>query len=524
MEQPTITHPIVQTPRTTGSDNKIILVIPAYNDGATIGSVILKAKSHVLKIIVVDDGSTDRTSEVAHFAGAEVIRFQNTIGKGAACLEGLKCAHRMGCSIAILIDGDARYRTREIPWMISHILSGDADVVIGSRYLEVNEKSSYRQLIAQKIVHVPVRVPDNRIKIMKITDPLSGFIALNRVALEDLAFSYLSHDFKQKFLTHLISRELVIYEVAVTERPNIPKKTVWDDCVKTVAALPAYNEETHIARVIEDAQQYVDLVLVVDDGSTDATAAIARHMGALVIQHPTNLGYGAALRTIFSTARDMNLEALVTLDSDGQHDAREIEKVLEPLLDGADVVIGSRFVDGNGKNVPGYRRVGMKVLDGATRVAGVTEISDSQSGFRAYGKKAIEAINLTGSGMSAGSEILIRISEHDLRFAEVPIHVRYDIRETSTRNPVKHGVSVLYRLIGLISYRRPLPAFGIPGFICVILALIAGSWAFTEYYTTSKFSYLLSMGSAMFLILGLLLISVGLILNYLVTFVKEQKT
>jgi hypothetical protein len=76
---------------------------------------------------------------------------------------------------------------------------------------------------------------------------------------------------------------------------------------------------------------------------------------------------------------------------------------------------------------------------------------------------------------------------------------------------------------GLISYRRPLPAFGIPGFICVILALIAGSWAFTEYYTTSKFSFTLSMGSALFLILGLLLMSVGLILNYLVVFVKEQR-
>jgi glycosyltransferase involved in cell wall biosynthesis len=520
MEQPTITHPTEHIPGHTTTNNNIILVIPAYNDEGKIGSVILKAKPLVSGIIVVDDGSKDRTSEVAHYAGSEVLHFQNTVGKGAACLEGLKYAYRMGCTIAILIDGDERYRTREIPWLISPILSGEADVVVGSRYLEATGQSSCRQLIAQKSLHLP----EEQALQVKITDPLSGFIALDRKALEDLSFSFTRHDCRQNFFTHLITRGLHITEVAVTERPDIPKKTDWYDCVKTVAAFPAYNEETHIARVIEDAQQYVDLVLVVDDGSTDATAAIARHMGALVIQHPANLGYGAALQTIFTAARDMNLEALVTLDSDGQHDPREIEKVLKPLLEGADVVIGSRFVDGNGKNVPGYRKVGMKVLDGATQAAGVGELTDSQSGFRAYGKKALEVINLSGNGMSAGSEILIRLSDHNLKLAEVPIHVRYDIKETSTQNPVKHGISVLYNLIGLISYRRPLPAFGIPGVSFVVLGLVAGSWAFAEYYTTSKFSFVLSVGSALFLILGLLLVSVGLILNYLVVFVKEQKT
>jgi glycosyltransferase involved in cell wall biosynthesis len=322
-------------PKTSYENTEIILVIPAYNDGPTIGSVILKAKPLVSEIIVADDGSKDRTSEVGHLAGAEVIRFQDTIGKGAACLEGLKRAYQIGCTVAILIDGDARYRTREIPWIISHTLSGDADVVIGSRYLEAKGNPSYRQLIAQKII----QVPDSRLQHVKITDPLSGFIALNREALEDLNVSFSRYDFKQKFLTHLINRGLIIYEVAVTERQNIPKKTEWDDSVKTVAALPAYNEETHIAQVISDAQAYVDAVLVVDDGSTDATAAIARQMGAIVVRHPANMGYGAVLQTIFSTARDLNLEAVVTLDSDGQHDPRDIEKVLAPLLNGADVVM-----------------------------------------------------------------------------------------------------------------------------------------------------------------------------------------
>lgn len=496
----------------------IILVIPANNDGTTLGSIVLKARPHVLKIIVVDDGSKDRTPDVAELAGAELIRFQHPAGKGAACIEGLKRAYRLGAGIAILIDGDGRYKTREIPWLISPILSGNADVVIGSRYLEANGDIPLRQLIAQKIVHAP----ENSGNPIKITDPLSGFIALNGRALEDLNFSMTSYDFKERFLEHSIKRKLVIHEVAVTERQDIPKKVGWDECIKTVVALPAFNEEKYIAKVIEGARNYVDAVLVVDDGSTDATAAIADRMGAIVISHPANKGYGAAIQTMFSTAREMNLEALVVMDSDGQHDPADIEKVLAPLLSGADVVIGSRFLDETKNNIPQYRKVGMKVLDTATAVAGVKNVTDTQSGFRAYGKKAIDAISPSGSGMSAGSEILIQISDHNLNIVEVPIKVRYDIENTSTHHPVAHGLTVLYRIINLISYRKPLTAFGIPGFILVIVGLFTSFIAFSEYYDTSKFPFALSMLSTLLLILGLLMGIAGIILNALIIIVKKD--
>jgi glycosyltransferase involved in cell wall biosynthesis len=292
-----------------------------------------------------------------------------------------------------------------------------------------------------------------------------------------------------------------------------------------IAAMPAFNEELYIARTILGAQELVDRVVVVDDGSSDETARIAERMGATVISHPENQGYGAALKTIFEVARAMDVDALVVLDSDGQHTPRDIGKVLEPVLNGrADVVIGSRFLqDITNGHIPRYRKVGMKVLDTATILASGTEVTDTQSGFRAYGRRAIDVVHLNGSGMSAGSEILIQVSDHNLKITEVPIHVRYDIEETSTEHPVAHGVKVLYDLIALIGYRRPLLAFGIPGAVFVGLSMILGFWAFSDYYTTEKFSFVFSMGSAMFLILGLLLMSVGLILNYLVVFVREQK-
>ena len=166
----------------------------------------------------------------------------------------------------------------------------------------------------------------------------------------------------------------------------------------------------------------------------------------------------------------------------------------------------------------------MKMLDRVTSAAGVKKGIDTQSGFRAYAKRAIDLINISGTGMSAGSEILIQISDNNLSIEQVPIHVRYDIGNTSSENPLSHGILVVYKIIGLISYRRPLPAFGIPGFILLLIGFGFGSWALAEYYTTNSFPFVLSMVFGVFVLMGLLLIIAALILNYLVFFVSQHKT
>lgn len=368
------------------------------------------------------------------------------------------------------------------------------------------------------MLHLPADTPADRIP----ADPLSGFMAFSRRALEHLDFPFEKTRFHQNLIKQCLIKNLTIKEVAVTGNPGTRLKTGWDYSATVIAALPAFNEETFLAKNIPLIQSYVDVVIVVDDGSTDATATISRQMGAYVVQHPENRGYGAALQTIFSTARDLNSDALVILDADGQHNPADIEKVLEPLLQGADVVNGSRFLDKKTNTIPHYRKVGMKVLDTATTTAGVKKGTDTQSGFRAYGKKAISAISISGQGMSAGSEILIQISNKKLTLVEVPINVRYDIEDTSTQNPLSHGVSVLYDIIILISCLRPLPAFGIPALILVFLGIGAGYMAFSQYYLTSRFPFGLSMMSEMFLVLGLLMGVAALILNAVIVIVKEH--
>ncbi len=117
--------------------------------------------------------------------------------------------------------------------------------------------------------------------------------------------------------------------------------------------IPAYNEEKNISEIIQKLQKITNKIIMCDDGSSDSTAKIAKEMGVLVVQHETNLGYGAAIRSIFLKAREEKSEFLITLDSDGQHRIEDIQTVLNPLKTGkADIVIGSRFLNNGGKNVP----------------------------------------------------------------------------------------------------------------------------------------------------------------------------
>jgi glycosyltransferase involved in cell wall biosynthesis len=511
---PSVKLHLVQVEDVDVEKKGLFAIIPAFNEEQVIGSVILQTLQHVERVIVVDDGSSDRTSEVAKLAGAEVIRLDFTTCKPYALLLGLRHVREQNCTVAIVLDANGQHNPMEIEKIAGQIINGKADLVIGSRYLNRHELLSPYETYDQLVLASGT----------VITDSTSSFEAFSKVALESLDFRSEGLKLNRDLITYFNNRGLKITEVPITLKKQPALQSSWDIPVKVLAAMPAYNEEKFIAKTILGAQKYVDQVLVVDDGSTDATYEIAQKLGAIVVRHHYNSGYGSAIRTIFEKAKELDVDALVIIDADGQHDPRDIQILLDRLRkEDVDVVIGSRFVQGNRQVIPRYRIFGMKVLDYATKIAGAETTTDSQSGFRAYGRNAIKMVQVSREGMSAGSEILIQIAENKLKVAEIPISVRYDIEDTSSQNPVKHGSLVLYNIIGLISYRRPLPAFGIPGFILVLMGLFFGSWTLSEYFTTMKFPILLSMISVLLLIMGLLLMIGALILNYLVVFVTEQK-
>jgi glycosyltransferase involved in cell wall biosynthesis len=236
--------------------------------------------------------------------------------------------------------------------------------------------------------------------------------------------------------------------------------------ISVVAGIPAYNEERAIAGVVIEAQKYVDEVIVCDDGSDDLTGEIASRLGARVIRHAKNMGKGEALRSLFLACRELDVDALVTLDGDAQHSPSEITSLLEFLQKGsADVVIGARF--GTSANrIPAHRRLGNKMLNRVT----TPTVSDTQSGFRAYSRRAISSILPSEMGMGVDSEILMEANRLGLKIVEVPASVRYGIGKTSTHNPVYHTFDVLLSVLKLTSLRHPLLFYGVPG----LAAMTAG--------------------------------------------------
>lgn len=241
----------------------------------------------------------------------------------------------------------------------------------------------------------------------------------------------------------------------------------------TMVAILAYNEEMAIGSVALRCKKYAGLVVVIDDGSNDHTAEVARLAGAEVISHKTNSGYGAAIRTCFNVARKLGSCTMVIIDGDGQHNPDDIPMlVAEMNKTGADIVIGSKFINGNGKSqyIPAYRKMGMKVLDTAVSLSSGMNISDSQSGFRAYSRQAISEIDIDDNGMGAGSEILIKAAKKRLKISEVPIKIRYDIKDTSSINPVIHGLGVLYSIVMLSMGNKPILLYGVSGIALILLS------------------------------------------------------
>jgi glycosyltransferase involved in cell wall biosynthesis len=291
-----------------------------------------------------------------------------------------------------------------------------------------------------------------------------------------------------------------------------------------VVCIPAYNEEVKIKDVVKRALHYVDKVVVCDDGSTDNTAALAKKTGAIVISHKTNLGYGAAISTLFDYCRKNNAEIMVTLDGDGQHNPDQVPDLINVILKhNVDVVIGSRSLRDD-KDLPSYRRTGIKIITSTVNSATNLKVTDSQSGFRAYSKTAIELIRPTESGMSVSTEILLKISNNGLSIAEVPITVSYH-GDTSTEHPVKHGTHVIGSTLKYVSIKHPMYFYGIPGILLFISGLIMGVIWLDSYLDPNdpKILYGYMLGSIVSILLGSMMIITSVLLFSMANLMRGTK-
>jgi glycosyltransferase involved in cell wall biosynthesis len=278
-----------------------------------------------------------------------------------------------------------------------------------------------------------------------------------------------------------------------------------------VVIIPAYNEERFIGSVVLKTRRLADIVLVVDDGSQDATAELAAAAGAQVVSHDENRGKGAALNTAFCRARDLRPEAVVMLDADGQHSPEELARVVEPVINGrADVVVGSRYLQPR-SSVPRHRIWGHWAFNLVTRLASGVPASDSQSGYRAFSPRALEAISFSSQGFSVESEMQFLAHQYGLRFAEVPITIQY--LDKPKRSVLGQGLSVLNGVLRLTGQYRPLLFFGVPGLLLILGGMAWGMWVVDIFNRTKQLAVGYALISVLLSLLGLVMLSTGFTLH-----------
>lgn len=281
---------------------------------------------------------------------------------------------------------------------------------------------------------------------------------------------------------------------------------------RVIVAMPAYNEERYIGTLVLKARKYTDEVMVIDDGSTDGTAEISSLAGAIVIKHPENKGKGVAIQRILDDVKKTPPDVLVLLDADSQHNPDEIPRLIKPVLEGYDLVIGSR--KDVKKSIPFYRRIGQKILLQLTRILARNRITDSESGFRAFSRRAITELKLSQKGFAVESEMIAVAEEKGLKITEVPISVKYT-KDGSTLNPVRHGLGVLTQIMAMISERKPLFFFGIVGGILALAGLLAGIRTLNIIQDSGVMPIGTVLLSVLFFIVGIFCIFTGIILHTL---------
>jgi glycosyltransferase involved in cell wall biosynthesis len=288
-----------------------------------------------------------------------------------------------------------------------------------------------------------------------------------------------------------------------------------------VVLIPAYNEELTISMVVTLSSKYAEKVIVVDDGSKDRTSELATLAGAEVIRQD-NTGKAGAMKTGIERCRELSPTCLVMIDGDGQMDPAKIPEIAAPVLEGrADMVIGSRFI-GEANKIPKYRVFGQKMLNGASNIGNKVKITDSQSGYRALSRTALENFDFASNSYNIESDMNVNFADRGLRIIEIPVTVRYDVPNGHKQKPLRHGISVMARIISYLGYQHPLVVFGIPGLISFLFGLLLCIEAFSDQAIIFQWT-LMTQGIAGIsaLSIGFFLMFAALVLNSLGLLMKN---
>jgi glycosyltransferase involved in cell wall biosynthesis len=295
--------------------------------------------------------------------------------------------------------------------------------------------------------------------------------------------------------------------VPLFERSPIPVERV-------LVAIPAYNEERFIGSVVHGVRLEGFECLVIDDGSTDRTVEIAKAAGAAVERHQRNRGKSAAVSRALTVARRLGVSMLVLMDGDWQHDPSEIHDLLAPLRSGeADIVSGSRFLTAEKRLIPSVRGVGLRAMTKMSNILSGDRVTDSQTGFHALSRRAVEDLRFRSNGFSVEVEVQFLARSRSLRHLEVPISVRY--ADPPKRNVFRQGAQVFDGLIRLVAHYRPLLFFGLPSAALLTLGVVLGVVVVDVYQQAAEFAAGYALAAAVLILLGAIGLFSGLLLHVL---------
>ncbi len=215
--------------------------------------------------------------------------------------------------------------------------------------------------------------------------------------------------------------------------------------------VPAFNEAPAIGAVLGELRAAYPNVVVVDDGSTDGTAQVARTAAAYVLRHAINCGQGAALQTGIEFALQCGAEYIVTFDADGQHRVEDVAALLAPIRSGeCDIVLGSRFL-GQSVGVPPLRRMVLRFGVLFTRLVSRVNLTDAHNGLRAFSRRAAQRINLRLDRMAHATELIDQVRQSGLRFKEVPVQIRYTAYSLRKGQSARGAIRIaLHYLLGRV--------------------------------------------------------------------------
>jgi glycosyltransferase involved in cell wall biosynthesis len=439
-------------------DPRLAVVIPAQNNELTIGSLVLLARQYAGHVIVVDDSSHDKTWNIAAQAGATVIN-GGEFGGGRvySILAGCRYALGYGCPVVVILDSTGKHLTGDIPRLVAPVMSGEADLVVGSKTLHGRKGiPPYQFKTDENFCPLPEQSPEFR-----STDPESTFRALNVKGITLLDLLPNSDQFEPMMITLFSRRNLRVKEIPIAPRHEIASPVDGDDEFpryrgkKVGVVVPAYNEELLIGETLSGIPDFVGRVYVINDCSTDRTQEVVEYYAAhddtiIPIRHEKNQGVGAGIVTGYKRALEDGMDVVAVMAGDNQMDPDFLPDLLDPVIEKrCDYTMGNRLINPEyRKGMSKWRYTGNSILTLLTKIAsGYWQMMDPQNGYTVISRRALERINLSEIYTRYGdcNDVLVKLNVLGFRVINVPHPSRYGLEKSK----IKYS-TYIYRVSGLL--------------------------------------------------------------------------